>query len=293
MRATMRWKDHDLDTNINNFGKTLCEAKWTSKWITQNRNQNIVNNIKETEIDWQTTWENQHPSRITNPHTNREEHDIRRFSYKLLNEELPTKKQLYKRQPEIYKTDHCHKCNETEDTTHIFATHHSKRIYQKYIKVAREQITARTTGKHNKKINEILEEIIEENTLNIDRIVKGIVTKKMTEIIKIRTQDKWKETIIAIRKEMVRELQKIWRERCDENSKWEENQGITKKMKRNRNKNRIKKLGMGKNTNNEGKRKFIKDSLIARVIEDGLQITRNNFFYILSAFYNTNGALAR
>jgi ribonuclease HI len=55
LKATIKWKEYDLDTNINEFGKTICNAKWLSKWATQNRNLKITDNNTETEIDWTAT----------------------------------------------------------------------------------------------------------------------------------------------------------------------------------------------------------------------------------------------
>jgi hypothetical protein len=94
---------------------------------------------------------------------------------------------------------------------------------------------------------------------------------------------------------MIKILREIWKTRCEENIKWEKDQGINTKEKRTKSKRRKIKLEPKTNKNRD-KQIYIQDTLITRAITDGVQIHKNNFYYILSSFHtntNTNGALAR
>ncbi|RHZ80928.1 hypothetical protein Glove_130g151 [Diversispora epigaea] len=76
---------------------------------------------KTKNIDWDLTWKAAHPSKILSLTSGFSEASIRKFSLKLLNDELPTLSNIYKRNLLLYTTDQCPFCQiEIENNIHIF-----------------------------------------------------------------------------------------------------------------------------------------------------------------------------
>ncbi|RHZ87251.1 hypothetical protein Glove_38g30 [Diversispora epigaea] len=84
--------------------------------------QNEWNNKHiQRETNWQLSFQIIHGSKITNLITSQEDHNKRKLSIKLLNDELPTKKRLHERKPLIYTDNICVSCNKSqEDSLHVF-----------------------------------------------------------------------------------------------------------------------------------------------------------------------------
>jgi len=169
-----------LDIGIKTFLKVLRNTKWIARWKTQNRHRTWIDKQTNQQTDWRITWNIQHPSRITNNHTSFEDHNNRLFKFKILNQELPTKNKLHQRKPDIYKDSKCHKCQEIETIDHIL-THHNQgtKTYNKFIEIAKQQISSRATKKQQKDLKEIIQNTIPYNNKNIILISKNIIFKKL------------------------------------------------------------------------------------------------------------------
>ncbi|RHZ84948.1 hypothetical protein Glove_74g324 [Diversispora epigaea] len=103
------FQDPRISINSYSLNQLKVIPRW---WIHTNKAKNI---------DWDLTWKVAHPSKISSLTSGFSEASIRKFSLKLLNDELPTLSNLYKRNPLLYTTDQCPFCQiEIENNIHIF-----------------------------------------------------------------------------------------------------------------------------------------------------------------------------
>ncbi|RHZ83786.1 hypothetical protein Glove_87g262 [Diversispora epigaea] len=121
LKVIPRWKNITLDYSIKIATKKLNKEIWTQKWLRQNRIRWWIHTNKAKNVNWDLTWKVVHPSKISSLTSGFREASSRKFSLKLLNDELPTLSNLHKRNPLLYKTNQCPFCQiEIENNIHIF-----------------------------------------------------------------------------------------------------------------------------------------------------------------------------
>ncbi|RHZ89506.1 hypothetical protein Glove_13g249 [Diversispora epigaea] len=115
------WNGLVLDYSIKTVIKKFNSEIWRQKWLRQIRIRWWIHTNKAKNINWDMTWKTVHPSKISSLISSSNEASIRRFSLKLLNDELPTLSNLNKRNPSLYTTDICPFCQlEIENNIHVF-----------------------------------------------------------------------------------------------------------------------------------------------------------------------------
>ncbi|CAG8650914.1 10847_t:CDS:2, partial [Diversispora eburnea] len=98
-----KWNGNNIDTSIKELIKAKGEIELPISWFTQHRIYKWLNKNIRKETNWKWSQEVWQQSKITDNKTSTKDNSLCSFSIKLLNEELPTKKILHTRKPEIYK----------------------------------------------------------------------------------------------------------------------------------------------------------------------------------------------
>jgi ribonuclease HI len=296
--CTLQWNKENLDIGTSGFMKYWQNSKWISTWATQRRHKAWLRTGDEKEIDWKRTWASLSPSKITSFETHQQDHNIRAFRYKLLNEELPTKDKLYKRKPDLYKDDKCPWCDQQENVEHIYREHHAKQVRSKFLKVLKEEISSRMETKENKfNWQSQLEEIITDSERSLRYIIKGIFSKDLISLIERANGTKTKDTIKKVTGRMTKTLQKIWIQRCERFQQWEKSANISRTDKRSKNRGHSHNNRSTTQYNQQGvvdKQVEISNmqrKLVSNWLDQGENIINFNFIY--SYNNNTDGALAR
>src|SRR5581483_7991994 len=94
--------------------------------------------------------------------------------------------ELHKRKPDVYKTNKCIKCRKPETIDHIITAHDEGiDIYKKFIKNTVQEIVKRKEEKVNTtNLKKMIEKALPENSFNKMLIRRGILTKKITKVIR-------------------------------------------------------------------------------------------------------------
>ncbi|CAG8577934.1 7855_t:CDS:1 [Diversispora eburnea] len=85
--------------------KKLNNEIWTQKWLQQNRSRWWIQTNKAKNVNWELTWKTVQPSEISSFTSSFEEASLRKFAFKLMNDELPTLSNILKRNPLLYKIE--------------------------------------------------------------------------------------------------------------------------------------------------------------------------------------------
>ncbi|CAJ0637753.1 4233_t:CDS:2, partial [Entrophospora sp. SA101] len=110
-------------TSTNLEYKKLGQVEQFATWVLMNRNLNLWAEIEFHEIDWESTWFNIFGAeKATKADLHYKSLFLRIYKVKLLHNELPTLTNLKIRQPKVYTTNWCPRCNlEKEDIHHIWS----------------------------------------------------------------------------------------------------------------------------------------------------------------------------
>jgi hypothetical protein len=232
---TPTWNNIALEKPLSEIIKTVQRAKSITQWRLLNRNRQWLDHRKTRNIDWAKTYDNLHPSKMTNHTTSEMDHSIRSFKLRLWNNELPTKNKLHNRCKTMYQNNKCHICNQEETNTHPFFCSKQAVITTSTIKdIMNQEISARSQQTENKEINKcLLKHVnISDQTILIE-ITKGIIYKKLTTTVKeFVNTDEVKKCIQNIYQAVTEYCIQIWKNRCESFIRWEKTIGICNKKKK-------------------------------------------------------------
>ena len=241
--------DYSIKTVIKKFNSEI----WRQKWLRQNRIRWWIRTNKAKNINWDMTWKTIHPSKISSLISSSNEASIRRFSLKLLNDELPTLSNLNKRNPSLYTTDICPFCQlEIENNIHVFTCSSQTNINllielkSKFIQIVIYEVANILQQELNldslkKKLGIYTSdfELRNQHLMEFDQIcfldiIAGIVPNSLVTLSKeIMGNDKDSHLVIlrSIRKFKIH-LFDLWKYRCDKIIIWEKSQNIRTKDKK-------------------------------------------------------------
>jgi hypothetical protein len=230
------WDNTLLEVPIKQGIKRCLLAKHIIQWRLLNRNRINISSHTLQAINWKQSTTNLHPTKMTNSHTNVEDHCNRSFKNKLWNLELPTKTKLHNRSPNIYTNNICTKCNkEPETTIHPFICgaqiHCTKSQIQQ---IFHEEINSHADQNKQHKIVQEINKHTNTWTLEILQMVirGGIPQHVVNTINKHISRDHIQDCFNNISNRINSYLRKIWSERCDRFALWEKTQKIGKKHKK-------------------------------------------------------------
>jgi ribonuclease HI len=230
------WNNIALEKPLPEIIKTIQRAKSITQWRLLNRTRQWLDHRKTQSIDWAKTFNNLHPSKITNHITSEADHTIRSFKLRLWNNKLPTKNKLHNRCKTIYQDNKCHICNQEETNTHpFFCSIQAAKTASAIKDIMNREISTKLIHPENRKtINKHLLKYVnisDQNTLT--EITKGIVHKKLTTTVKeFVSTDEVNKCIQNIYQAITEYCIQVWHNRCESFIKWEKTVGICNKVKK-------------------------------------------------------------
>ncbi|RHZ66445.1 hypothetical protein Glove_307g8 [Diversispora epigaea] len=244
-----KWNNRIIDLPIKEIIKVNTKVKRQTEWALLNRTAKWNNKNIQRETDWKLSFRSIHESSITNLLTTNEDQKKRKFSLKLLNNELPTKTLLHERQPELYENDTCVFCNQCqEDSLHVFICNDFintlqkqfiNRIIAQIVRIKgdskRQLIGNLITNSSIVKID-ILRQIQnynQQSRFSFIDVIRGLIPKQLKKILtKIIKNTEAIEIINKTFLDLRDKKWERWLKRCDEFLKWEKERNITKEAKR-------------------------------------------------------------
>ena len=247
------WNDLTLEFSIKTMAKKLSSEIWTQKWLRQNRTRWWIHTNKAKNINWELTWKTVHQTKISSLISSFEEAAMRKFSLKLINNELPTLDNLHKRNPLLYTTNTCPFCQiEIENNIHVFTcftqsgSNPLTNLKEKFIKILVHE-TANVlqtnlqleTLKSKLKLYTIDFDITNQSIMEFDSIcfldiIAGMIPNTLVSIFKEITGN-YKDSKAVIFKSMIKfklHLFHLWKYRCEKILIWEKSQNISSKDKK-------------------------------------------------------------
>jgi hypothetical protein len=288
-----RWDKTPLEKPLNQAIKTSYHLVQSTKWALLNRNRKWIDHSLAKKIAWIPTFKTLHPTKITSPLTNLEDHNERIFNLKIWNDELPTKAKLHKRSPNIYTDNKCIECGEEENSIHPFICRKNNTNWTEIItNTLAKEISSRINKKQKTNLKQQIEK---ECLLNFEHItkliVRGVIFHNMINFINKLTNNKEKtnQIIANTYKTIKQNCKQIWNEKCDKFIEWEKIKKITRKVKRSK---------QYKNNPTNSKDLEIKDQY-PKIVNAAMETYikgKNTLEQILSLFplvFSASGALAR
>ncbi|RHZ67420.1 hypothetical protein Glove_301g46 [Diversispora epigaea] len=229
--------------------KISTKVKRQTKWALLNRTAKWNNKNIQRETDWKLSFRSIHESSITNLLTTNEDQKKRKFSLKLLNNELPTKTLLHERQLDLYENDTCVFYNQCqEDSLHVFVCNDFINILQKQFinRIIAQIVRIKGDSKRqlignlitNSSIVKIdilrqIQNYNQQSRFSFIDIIRGLIPKQLKKILTKIIKNT--EAIEIINKTFLNLRDKKWEQwlkRCDEFLKWEKERNITKEAKK-------------------------------------------------------------
>ncbi|RHZ48521.1 hypothetical protein Glove_547g28 [Diversispora epigaea] len=240
-----RWNYHIVDSPIKEIIKTNNKVKHQTEWATLNRTIKWNNKHIQRSLSFQII----HGSKITNLITSQEDHNKRKLSIKLLNNELPTKKRLHERKPLIYTDSICVSCNKLQkDNLHVFTcngfANTLRNGFMDYIinKVTeikgntKKQLITNVLKTSNFAKIDVLRQIraynFQDSFSFIDIICDLIPKQLQKNLTRIINKTEVKKTIFDTFMKLRDKKWKKWIARCENFLKWENDNNIMKEEKR-------------------------------------------------------------
>ncbi|CAG8553135.1 7439_t:CDS:2 [Diversispora eburnea] len=110
LKVIPTWNDLTLEFSIKTMTKKLSSEIWNQKWLQQNRTRLWIHTNKAKNINWELPWKTVHQTKISSLFSSFEKAAMRKFSLKLINNELPRLDNLHKRNPLLYTSNTCNFC---------------------------------------------------------------------------------------------------------------------------------------------------------------------------------------
>ncbi|RHZ77267.1 hypothetical protein Glove_183g17 [Diversispora epigaea] len=250
-----KWNNNVIDLPIRDIIRKNSKIEHYIKWTTLNRNIKWNNKFIQRETDWKISFQLIHETNITNPITSNIDHRNRKFSIKLLNDELPTKSLLHERRPDLYTNDTCISCNKAkENSLHVFVCKDFINILKKSFIHSLVSETIKVKGERKKQ--QIIKLLTKNQTFTIDisrqigiynqharfsfiDIIRGLIPKTLKNLLRKFVNDsEAKHTIQTTFLNLREQKWEKWLKRCEEFLEWEKEQtNITKEAKLQRKKN--------------------------------------------------------